>query len=415
MREIQKHTTDFFVKLMNNCGIPTYIIRSAEDFSHISIVGTYTTLFHNSADEIYQYLQDHFLPRTLYHEIDYLQCHHYGFLLPYEPEGTFFLVGPLRNVKLAENQLLHILEEQKISSSGKALIRSQYEALDREQDLNMVESLLYSFCEEIFEGAENYTQENHTLFPERYRFDQMDTMTNGLNPEEKSIIPNLSVNEVYRIENKMLDCIRTGNAKKLEQFFQLSDTQNTFANIEQRTPDTIRNLKNQCIILNTLCRKSAERGGVPPIYIHQISSDFALQIERITSAGESAELIRHMARKYALLVQNRSINDYSMPVQRIITMVDTDLTADLSLQHFAKELNQNASYLSTLFKKETGEALTDYVNSKRIEHALFLLNTTDLQIQTIANSCGIYDLSYFGKLFKKYVNMSPSAYRSSIR
>lgn len=96
-------------------------------------------------------------------------------------------------------------------------------------------------------------------------------------------------------------------------------------------------------------------------------------------------------------------------------MVDTDLTADLSLQHFATELNQNASYLSTLFKKETGEALTDYVNSKRIEHALFLLNTTDLQIQTIANSCGIYDLSYFGKLFKKYVNMSPSAYRSSIR
>ena len=121
-----------------------------------------------------------------------------------------------------------------------------------------------------------------------------------------------------------------------------------------------------------------------------------------------------MVRKYSLLVKNRSINEYSLPVQRIITLIDTDLTANLSLNRFATELNQNACYLSSLFKKETGEALTDYVNSKRIEHALFLLNTTDLQIQTIANSCGIYDLSYFGKLFKKYVNMSPSAYRSSI-
>ena len=278
-----------------------------------------------------------------------------------------------------------------------------------------MESLLYSFCEEIFGGAENYTQENHALFPLNYRFARKDTTTGDLNPEDKSIVPHMSVNEVYRIENKMLEYIRTGNTKKIDQFFRISDKQNLFADIEQRTPDIVRNAKNQCIILNTLCRKSAEKGGVPPIYIHQISSDFARQIECITSAEKAAELTKHMMRKYTLLVQNRSINDYSLPVQRIITMVDTDLTADLSLKHFAKELNQNASYLSTLFKKETGEALTDYVNSKRIEHALFLLNTNDLQIQTIANSCGIDDLSYFGKLFTKYVNMSPSAYRSSIR
>ena len=414
MNEIKKQTTDFFVKLMNNSGIPTNIISSADDLSQISIISTYTTIFQKSTNEIYQYLRDNFHPGTLYREIDCLQCHHYGLLLPYEAEGTFFLVGPLRNSRLTENQLLHILEELKTSTSVKALVQSQYEALYHEQDLNMVESLLYSFCEEIFEGSENYTQENHTLFPEIYRFDQINTMTSVLKSDSESIIPNLSIDEVYRIENQLLDCIRTGNPQKAEQFIQENETGNSFANIEQRTPDPIRNLKNHCIILNTLCRKSAERGGVPPVYIHQVSSDFALQIERITSMGEGAELTRHMARKYSLLVKNRSINEYSLPVQRIITLIDTDLTANLSLNRFATELNQNACYLSSLFKKETGEALTDYVNSKRIEHALFLLNTTDLQIQTIANSCGIYDLSYFGKLFKKYVNMSPSAYRSSI-
>ena len=225
----------------------------------------------------------------------------------------------------------------------------------------------------------------------------------------------MTVDELYAVENKLLDYIKSGNARKVEQFFSDAASRFSFVDMEMRTPDTIRNYKNGCIIQNTLYRKAAEQGGVPPIYIHRISSDFAARIEQLTSAEEAMELARHMSRKYALLVQNRSIKEYSLPVQRIITLIDTDLTADLSLKRFSSELNQNASYLSTLFKKETGVALTDYVNSKRIEHALFLLNTTDLQIQTIANSCGIYDLSYFGKLFKKYVNMSPGAYRRSIR
>ena len=98
-----------------------------------------------------------------------------------------------------------------------------------------------------------------------------------------------------------------------------------------------------------------------------------------------------MVKEYCLLVKKHCSNNYSLPIQRVITYIDTDLTADLSLKALSDSLNINSSYLSTLFKKETGMTLTNYVNKKRIEHAVYLLSSTDMQIQNIAQYCGIPD------------------------
>ena len=49
----------------------------------------------------------------------------------------------------------------------------------------------------------------------------------------------------------------------------------------------------------------------------------------------------------------------------------------------------NTSYLSTLFKKEVGMTLTDYVNANRIEYAKKLLRSTLLPVQDVAAACGM--------------------------
>ena len=111
---------------------------------------------------------------------------------------------------------------------------------------------------------------------------------------------------------------------------------------------------------------------------------------------------------------NHSMKGYSLLVRKILTRIDSDLASDLSLKTQAKQLNMNPSYLSSLFKKETGSTLTEYVNKKRIEHAIFLLNTTTMQIQTIAQACGITDVNYFTKIFKKQIGITPKEYRNKI-
>jgi YesN/AraC family two-component response regulator len=111
------------------------------------------------------------------------------------------------------------------------------------------------------------------------------------------------------------------------------------------------------------------------------------------------------------MVKKHNMSGYSPLVQKVITRVDFDLSADLSLGTVAKDLSVNASYLSSVFRKETGYSYIDYVNRKRMEHAAYLLSDSRQLISSIAQSCGIQDDNYFTKLFKKYNGKTPRQFR----
>jgi YesN/AraC family two-component response regulator len=166
--------------------------------------------------------------------------------------------------------------------------------------------------------------------------------------------------------------------------------------------------------MNTLFRKAAEKGGVHPIYLNTISSDFAKRIENINSLSVTQSFMLEIMRTYCQLVRRHSVKNLSPLIKKIIIKIESDLSENLSLKELAKENNVSANYLSGLFKKENGVTLTEYVNSKRIEHAKHLLKNTNLQIQTIAQHCGIFDLHYFCRIFKKMTGKTPSSYRSSL-
>ena len=157
-----------------------------------------------------------------------------------------------------------------------------------------------------------------------------------------------------------------------------------------------------------------ENCAVHPFHIDKVSAEFAKKIELQTSEKGVTLLMKEMVRKYTLLVKNHSLRGYSPVIRRVMINIDSDLAADLSLSRQAQLLEVNPSYLSTLFKKETGLTLTEYVTRKRIDQAIFLLNSTNMQIQTVAAYCGIPDLCYFTKTFKKLVGMTPTEYRGYV-
>lgn len=183
---------------------------------------------------------------------------------------------------------------------------------------------------------------------------------------------------------------------------------------EQRHTNALRNMKNYLLVSNTVYRLAVAMSSVHPIHIDTLSSYFARKIETLTSQKDCLDLLKEMIRKYCLLVKNHSLKNYSPLIQKVITHINFDLTVDLSLKTQAKLLNVNPSYLSSLFKKETGMTLTEYVNTKRVEHAILLLNTTNMQIQSIASHCGMADVNYFTKIFKKQVGVTPTEYRVKI-
>ena len=109
--------------------------------------------------------------------------------------------------------------------------------------------------------------------------------------------------------------------------------------------------------------------------------------------------------------EKRSTALYSAPIRQILVTIDASIDGDLSLKRFANELFLNTSYLSSLFKKETGMTLTDYVNQHRVNFAKRLLKSTTLSIQAVATAVGISDIHYFTRLFRRETGYSPREYR----
>ena len=215
----------------------------------------------------------------------------------------------------------------------------------------------------------------------------------------------------YAYENELIRAVTLGQQHK-EKILLAAFNDQMF---ERRTHDAVRNAKNYCIIMNTLLRKAAEDGGVHPIYIDSTSSKFAMRIELLADTKACSYIMREMFSTYCRLVYKHSIKRYSPIVQKTILIIDSDISAELSLNSLAKQQGISAGYLATIFKRDTGKTVSEYIKDKRIEHAMYLLSTTHLQIQTVALHCGIMDVQYFSKIFKKKIGKNHKEYRESVK
>jgi two-component system response regulator YesN len=83
---------------------------------------------------------------------------------------------------------------------------------------------------------------------------------------------------------------------------------------------------------------------------------------------------------------------------------------DLTIKNLAEALFLHRSYLSEVFKRQTGMRLNEYIRMVKLERAKKLIVDGQLLNYQIANQLGFKDVEYFGRLFKKYTGMLPSEY-----
>lgn len=339
---------------------------------------------------------------TIYRMIDPFGCRYLVFLLP--DKELLALAGPYLSVELSQEQMLERAEQRGVNPQWFRLIEKYFAGIPVLNDDSPIFAALDSFAELIW-GQDNFTMvdlsADHLELP---------VSLEGAPPEPVETVWMMEeLERRYAIENEMLQAVAQGQFHKAE-LLMAGLTQRSF---ERRLADPVRNLKNYCIIMNTLLRKAAEHGGVHPLYLDRLSSDFARRIENLSSVDTVQELMDEMFRGYCRQVNKNTMGQYSPPVQKALIHIDVNLSGELNLKVLAGMQNINASYLSALFKKETGMTLTDHINQKRMQQAARLLVTTRLQIQTVALHCGISDVNYFSKLFKKYIGQTPNEYRKT--
>jgi len=104
-------------------------------------------------------------------------------------------------------------------------------------------------------------------------------------------------------------------------------------------------------------------------------------------------------------------NCLSKSIQDALEIIDRRFMEGLSLEELADNLSLSVSYLSRLFKKETGKNFKEYLLHVRIERAKRMLKESNEKVYIIADSVGYPDQHYFSELFKRTTGFSPLEYR----
>jgi AraC-like DNA-binding protein len=73
----------------------------------------------------------------------------------------------------------------------------------------------------------------------------------------------------------------------------------------------------------------------------------------------------------------------------------------------------SGDYLTYCFRREVGMTPISYLNRYRVNQAKQLLGEGEKSVTEIAMSVGFSDSSYFGRVFRRQVGVSPDAYRRS--
>ncbi|MFV0503784.1 MAG: response regulator [Lachnospirales bacterium] len=107
------------------------------------------------------------------------------------------------------------------------------------------------------------------------------------------------------------------------------------------------------------------------------------------------------------LVSSRGSNE-RIEILKAKDYINSNLDREIKLDEVANFCCISRTYFSALFKKETGERFSDYVNRLKMEKATDLIKNYGMKVSEASAQVGIYDLSYFSKIFKKYVGVSPS-------
>lgn len=115
------------------------------------------------------------------------------------------------------------------------------------------------------------------------------------------------------------------------------------------------------------------------------------------------------------LKRERAAGHHSRHVSQVILLILEKYPSYITLELAAGAIGLNPSYLSRIFKEETGMTFSEYVNRVRIDASRKLLESGGYSVKQVSVQVGFSTYNYFFKVFKEWTGMTPQAYVQKIR
>ena len=169
-------------------------------------------------------------------------------------------------------------------------------------------------------------------------------------------------------------------------------------------------------------KKAITYGAKEYILKSELRSSELIQI--IEKIEEKNQLQSESQRKYNQLeiVAKKTIVDLpgefnvnKKSIVKALEYIHAHFNENISLSDVADQLYLSPEYFSRLFKEVTGGNFSIYLINYRLNEAKNLLINTDLRITDISFRIGYNNHSYFSRLYKKYMGMTPEEERKKVR
>lgn len=172
-------------------------------------------------------------------------------------------------------------------------------------------------------------------------------------------------------------------------------------------PDQLALIKSRAVQLVRLFAKEApdqsEERLYCDTYIPALKSAAGLEEMDVTLS----EILHHFVDYTFEFPQIR----HADTVYHAMEFIRSNYDKKIGLEHVADHVHLSSSYVGSLFRRKTGQTVSDYLNQVRMEKSKAILSHGDLPISDIAYQCGFGDQSYFTRVFKKQTGLSPGQYR----
>ena len=183
------------------------------------------------------------------------------------------------------------------------------------------------------------------------------------------------------------------------------------------------------IHFDALCKKYRSQSNFSHIYIKFVFSnllkdfydalpganedEFASQIDKLYTSEDFNCIMDIVNHNIDILEKSFISNPLTMhrEIETVKEYIHNHYSEELGAQQLADMVYLAPSYLSSLFKKETGQNLSKYIKQYRMEKAKELLTDTNMKIVNISEKTGYPNVSYFCQSFREYFGVSPQKFR----
>ena len=166
--------------------------------------------------------------------------------------------------------------------------------------------------------------------------------------------------------------------------------------------------------LNLIFEEKAEKLETAKIMEKQSMLEMADKAVDSMDMNQLEEILDEIIDDFVENNQQTTSDSIKSGIQKAVVYIEEHFEENLSLSSLSAQFHVESSYFSKMFRKETGENLMLYICKKRMEKAVEYMKNSERSLTEIAFMVGYDDYTYFNKVFRKMMNISPREFRNQM-